>query len=67
MKHISVENFAKRMEELEPRLSTFCEGGYITGTFRGKRGYDYKYCFTSGEMIFDNNGYATDVVNNLKN
>ena len=63
--HKQVEDFAKKIKTAEPRLSIRIDGSYIYGTFRGKQGNEYKYCFTSKELVYDNGGYAECVINEI--
>lgn len=54
-KYPSLEEIARRVRNADPRISTFIEGGTIVGTFRGKRGEDYKY-MTGRGLVYNNEG-----------
>lgn len=51
-----VIDIAKRVKEIDPRVSAYAEGGRIKGTFRGKKSEDYSYMVSSRTFDYNNQG-----------
>ncbi len=51
-----IKNIAKRINEIDGRVSAHADGGCIVGTFRGKSREDYKYMISTRSFVFNNEG-----------
>lgn len=51
-----VIDIARRITQIDPRISAHANGGTITGTFRGKAKEDYSYLLSAKTFIFNNEG-----------
>lgn len=51
-----VIDIAKRVKEIDPRVSAYAEGGRIKGTFRGKRNETYSYMISKRAFDYNNEG-----------
>ncbi len=51
-----VIDLANRINQIDPRISAYVDGGTIKGTFRGKRNEDYCYMVSSKSFIYNNEG-----------
>ena len=49
-------DIAKRVNEIDPRISAYADGGTIKGCFRGKGSENYSYLVTAREFQFNNEG-----------
>lgn len=51
-----VIDIAKRINQIDARVSAYAEGGCVKGTFRGKKNEDYSYMISSKTFIYNNEG-----------
>ena len=51
-----VIDIAKRINQIDARVSAYADGGTIKGTFRGKKNEDYCYMVSSKTFIYNNEG-----------
>jgi hypothetical protein len=51
-----VIDLAKKVNEIDPRVSAVADGGTIKGCFRGKGGENYVYMVSSNEFLVNNEG-----------
>lgn len=51
-----VLDIAQRINQIDPRISAYAEGGQIKGTFRGKTRENYCYMVGSKSFIYNNEG-----------
>ena len=51
-----VIDIAKRVKEIDPRVSAYAEGGLIQGCFRGKGKENYSYLLTARKFQYNNEG-----------
>ena len=52
-----VFDFAERVLQINKAISLYVNGAYITGTFRGKKENEYKYCYTTKSFIYEGASY----------
>lgn len=51
-----VIDLAKKINQIDPRVSAYAEGGFIKGCFRGKGKENYSYSVTARQFEFNNEG-----------
>ncbi len=51
-----VTEIAKRVNQIDSRISAYAEGGCIKGTFRGKQKEDYCFLVSAKEFKYNNEG-----------
>jgi len=51
-----VIDLAKKIKQIDPRVSAYVEGGFIKGCFRGKGSETYSYLVTARQFEFNNGG-----------
>ena len=52
--------FAEKVLNLDKRISVHVSGGYILGTFRGKRDNEYEYCYASKSFELNSDAYEVE-------